>query len=295
MGDQAEEYSIEVAEAKDMGRVRALLPMAFSGRRRIRARVAKQLDTSRIIGAAAWWLRPTGESSRQAAFFIRVANPWMSRGVATSLVRGLMTDAREADASELVTGALSEEGGIVDKLLTPMGFDRRIRLTTYEDKVERLREIFTPLYERYTVRHKMPAAAKLVSLDEAPLEEVRNLVLRHLGGLPLGISRRLREGPRGYDRDLSVVLMMDGKVMGVLLARIENGVKVTDVVVVAPEMRGSWANLFIKQASLEKTIAAGIEITRYSADVQKHPDTAKQGLRTGAKICGHKVILGIDL
>ena len=141
----------------------------------------------------------------------------------------------------------------------------------------------------------MPPGARMVSLDEAPMEEVRDLVLNNLGGFPIGISRRLQDGPGGYDRNLSVVLTIDGKVKGALLARVVNGVKVTDAMMVAPEMRGSWASLFIKQASLEKTMAAGIETVRYSVDEKKHPDTVKQAKRTGAKICGYKVILGIDL
>ncbi len=292
---QAAEYSIGAANAEDMGRVRTMLPRAFSGNRQPRIRVAKRLDTSQIIGVVTWWLRPRKDSYQQAAFFIRVANIWLSRGVGDILMRELINEVRETGASELVTGALVEEAGAVENFLTALGFTRRLRITQYEDNVERLREIFSPLYERYTARHKMPAAAKLVSLDEAPLEEVRDLVLRHLGGLPLGIDQRLQDGPGGYDRNLSVVLMMDGKVTGALLARVKNGVKISDAMVVAPEMRGSWASLFIKQASLEKTMAAGIETVRYSVNEKKHPDTVKQAMRTGAKMCGYKVIMGKNI
>ena len=292
---QAAEYAIGVARAEDIDAVRVLLPKAFTGQRQPRIRVAKRLDTSQIIGVVAWWLRPKRKSFQQAAFFIYVASNWQSRGVGVVLVRGLINEAREANASELVAGSLVKEAGAVEKFLTAFGFNRRIRITEYEDKTERLREIFTPLYERYTARHKMPAGARMVSLDEAPMEEVRDLVLNNLGGFPIGISRRLQDGPGGYDRNLSVVLTIDGKVKGALLARVVNGVKVTDAMMVAPEMRGSWASLFIKQASLEKTMAAGIETVRYSVDEKKHPDTVKQAKRTGAKICGYKVILGIDL
>ena len=292
---QAAEYAIGVARAEDIDAVRVLLPKAFTGQCQPRIRVAKRLDTSQIIGVVAWWLRPKRKSFQQAAFFIYVASNWQSRGVGVVLVRGLINEAREANASELVAGSLVKEAGAVEKFLTAFGFNRRIRITEYEDKTERLREIFTPLYERYTARHKMPAGARMVSLDEAPMEEVRDLVLNNLGGLPHGITRRLQDGPGGYDRNLSVVLTIDGKVKGALLARVVNGVKVTDAMMVAPEMRGSWASLFIKQASLEKTMAAGIETVRYSVDEKKHPDTVKQAKRTGAKICGYKVILGIDL
>ena len=292
---QAAEYVIGAANAEDMGRVRAMLPRAFTGQRQPRIRVAKRLDNSRIIGVVAWWLRPKRKSIQQAAFYIRVVNFWQSRGVGDILVRGLIIEAREAQASELVIGSMVKEAGAVEKFLTALGFNRRIRITQYEEKVESERELIFPIYERYTARHKMPAGAKLVSLDEAPMEEVRDLVLNNLGGFPIGISRRLQDGPGGYDRNLSVVLTIDGKVKGALLARVVNGVKVTDAMMVAPEMRGSWASLFIKQASLEKTMAAGIETVRYSVDEKKHPDTVKQAKRTGAKICGYKVILGIDL
>ncbi len=292
---QAAEYSIGAAKAEDMGRVRAMLPKAFTGNRQPRIRVAKRLDTSQIIGVVAWWLRPKRKSFQQAAFFIRVGNPWQSRGVGNILVRGLITEAREARACELVTGSLVNEVGAVQKFLTALGFNRRIRITQFEEKVESERDLIFPIYKRSTARHKMPAGAKLIPLDEAPIEEVRDLVLRHLGGLPLGIGRRLQDGPGGYDRNLSVVLTIDGKVKGALLARIDNGAKVTDALVVVPEMRGGWANLFLKHASLEKTIAAGIETIRYSVDEKKHPDTVKHAARTGSKMCGYKVILGIDL
>ena len=211
-------------------------------------------------------------------------------------MRGLITDAREAGASELVTGSFVEEDGVVYKFLTTLGFNRRIRLTKYENKIERIWKVYFPVYERYAARHKMPASAKLVSLNEAPLDEVRDLVLRNIGGIPFGIGQRLSGEESGaYDRDQSVVLMMEGKVKGALLARVVKGVKVTDAMVVAPEMRGGWASLFIRIASLEKTMAAGIEINRYSADEKRHPETVKQAARTGAKIIGYKVILGINL
>ena len=293
---QAAEYSIWAAKGEDIDRVRAVLPKAFSEERRPRVRIAKRLDNSEIVGTVAWWLRGKRKSRRQAAFFIYIKNPWQSRGVGEVLVRGLITDAREARAYELVTGGMVEEGEAVYKFLTALGFDRRIRLTKYEDKVERRQELFSSLYERYTARHKIPEGAKLVTLDEAPLEEVRDLVLQNLGGIPSMISQRLRgEGSGGFDRNLSVVLMMDGKVKGVSLARVVKGVRIGDAMVVASDMRGGWANLLIRYASMKKTIAAGIEITRYSADEKKHPDTVKLAARLGAKIIGYKVILGINL
>ncbi len=283
------------AKAEDMIQVRALLPNAFVGERRPEARIAKRLDTSRIFGAVAWWRQTTAESILQAAFLIWIAEIKQSRGICTALVRGVMADASEAGVSELVTGSWINEVEAANNFLISIGFDRRLRLTEYEQKVERFGEIFSPIYERYKARHKIPEGAKLVSLDEAPLEEVRDLILRNLGGLPHGITQRIQRGPDGYDRDLSVVLTIDGKVKGALLSRNEKGVNVTDTMVVAPELRGSWASLFLKQASFERSVAAGIDIIRYSADEKKHPDTVKQAVRTGAAIIGYKVILGMNL
>ena len=136
---QAAEYAIGVARAEDIDAVRVLLPKAFTGQRQPRIRVAKRLDTSQIIGVVAWWLRPKRKSFQQAAFFIYVASNWQSRGVGVVLVRGLINEAREANASELVAGSLVKEAGAVEKFLTAFGFNRRIRITEYEDKTERLR------------------------------------------------------------------------------------------------------------------------------------------------------------
>ena len=295
MSDQSVKIFLGKAKAEDMIQVRALLPNAFAGERRPGARIAKRLDTARIFGAVAWWRQTSAESTLQAAFLIWIGKTRQSRGICTALVRGVMADASEAGVSELVTGSWIDEGEAANDFLTSIGFNRKLRLTEYEQKVERFGEIFTPISERYKARHKIPEGAKLVSLDEAHLEEVRELILHNLGGLPHGITRRLQSGPDGYDRDLSVVLTIHGKVKGALLSRNEKGINVTDTMVVAPEMRGGWASLFLKQASFERSVAAGIEIIRYSADEKKHPDTVKQAARTGAKIIGYKVILGIDL
>ena len=76
---QAAEYVIGAANAEDMGRVRAMLPRAFTGQRQPRIRVAKRLDNSRIIGVVAWWLRPKKKIFSAGRFFYSccefLANP----------------------------------------------------------------------------------------------------------------------------------------------------------------------------------------------------------------------------
>jgi hypothetical protein len=80
-----------------------------------------------------------------------------------------------------------------------------------------------------------------------------------MGGTTEGVRRMLEEGiKRGSMLPASVVLVVENAVQGVLLVEVGESTAVVDSVVVASSYWGGWANVFLKEAALQRALACGV-------------------------------------
>jgi hypothetical protein len=118
-----------------------------------------------------------------------------------------------------------------------------------------------PLCERMRRQGRIPASAQIIPLYEADLEAVTRLHLAQLGGDAATLMRRLRgEGPDAFSARYSRVLLVDGRMMGFILAhRASRDVAHVDANVVEPSLRGGWANIWLKLEATRGAISIGVK------------------------------------
>ena len=98
------------------------------------------------------------------------------------------------------------------------GFQPKPPTITYEAPMQSYIEAYTPVYQRVVERGRMPAGAKMIPLKDANREEVCRLLIDHLGFPASGTAERLRGTEQGYSQTISRVALLDGKLVGIILA-----------------------------------------------------------------------------
>ena len=96
---------------------------------------------------------------------------------------------------------------------------------------------------------------------EADVDEVARLHLTTLGGDRASLIQKLRgEAANSFSPRYSRVLLIDDRVVGVILAHRESReVVYVDANIVAPEIRGGWANVWLKLEATRGAIEWGIK------------------------------------
>jgi hypothetical protein len=131
----------------------------------------------------------------------------------------------------------------------------------------------------------IPAGATIVPLVDAPAAEVAHLVCREFGSSPAAALARIagRTG-RPFDPLLSVVLLLDGVVMGAQMVSIaSDGVLEAEANVVTPTLRRGWANLLLTHEGTRRSAAAGTGRFRFFCD-DRVIDTVNLARRCGAEL-----------
>ncbi|GAH15236.1 unnamed protein product, partial [marine sediment metagenome] len=118
-----------------------------------------------------------------------------------------------------------------------------------------------PLYDRLKSRGRIPESAQIIPLYEADADEVIRLHLAQLGGDPSTLAERIRgEGPESFSPRYSRILLVDGRVVGFILAhRASRDVAHVDADVVDPTLRGGWANIWLKLEATRGALNLGIK------------------------------------
>jgi len=140
-------------------------------------------------------------------------------------------------------------------------------------------QAYTPVYERVVQRGRMPAGVKMIPLKDANREEVCRLLIDHLGFPPQGTAERLRGTEQGYSQTISRVALLDGKMVGVILATYHGAMAMIEGTVVLPGHRHSWIAPALKYHIMHALIDQNVKFVQFSASESQHRDTANFGRR----------------
>jgi hypothetical protein len=171
-----------------------------------------------------------------------------------------MSEARSRGALALYAVQKADTSGEEAREWSWLGFSPCETVEYHELPLDQFEPRLAPLCERLRKQGRIPTSAKIVPLYEADLEAVMRLHLAQLGGDAASIIRRLcGEGADAFSARYSRVLLVDGSVMGFILAhRVSRDVAHVDANVVEPSLRGGWANIWLKLEATRGAMSIGI-------------------------------------
>ena len=187
--------------------------------------------------------------------------------------------ARSGARSISGTVEITKEAGAVE-FCERNHFDRVDALTNVEADFAEMREYLSRLRGRFAPSR----GARTVPLSAAPVDQVAQLHAQHVA----------QEGElnqwRGLvahtpEMDISPVVMIDGRVAGILLGELDGPTAVVRSRVVAPGYHGTWVNATLLAEALDIAWAAGIRRARFSY-TDSNRDTQKLAMRFRAEITG---------
>ena len=235
------------------------------------------------MGAAALAWVPRG-----FPVLVHVREGWRRGGVGRALVEAAM-DAAAGETRFVRAWSPVEQDSAPARFLAACGFTVFKRLLTFETDGVAFETAMGALLRR--ARARVPADASLVTLAEAPAQEVVRLVAPQFDALPHDVAWRLRPGVAGgYDPALSLVLMHAGRVAGAILCRRFGDSIEVDANVVAPAYRRGWANLLLVEGITRRARAAGLATCRFCCE-EHVTNTLNLGRRTQARFLAPKLLM----
>jgi GNAT superfamily N-acetyltransferase len=240
--------------------------------------VAAPAETNALLGAAGVWFKPTRTFPEYANGLVHVGEAHRRNGIGRSLLDCLTTLARGGGAKELRTRSM-EHSSAGFQFATACGFQSTSPTITYEAPMESYIEAYTPVYERVVQRGRMPAGAKMIPLQDANREEVCRLLIDYLGFPAHGTAERLRGKEQGFSQTISRVALLNGKMVGIILATYHGTMGMIEGTVVLPEHRHSWVAPALKYHIMHALIDQNVKWVQFSASEIQHRDTANFGRR----------------
>ena len=149
------------------------------------------------------------------------------------------------------------------------GFQPARRQQFFQAPVRAIADRLYPMMDMLRARGRIPDDAPILPLREAPLADVSWLVSGEFGGGPFRALETLagRAEQTGISTgDKSQVLLHDGKVVAVILARMDHGVAVVDGRVTAPAFRGGWPGALLLEHLVRRGQAEGVAEFRFHCD-----------------------------
>jgi GNAT superfamily N-acetyltransferase len=249
---------------------RMLLPETFADVAGREYLLATRPQQPRIAGAASFRRIRDGVSGVR----LHVIPPFRRQGIASLLLERLCADAAVAEGISEISREPAAES-----FCARAGFIRVEGLTAVEAAIERMREYARALRDR----SRVPESARLVTLPEAPLDQVARLhaeYVVHAGELNpwrAAIASELTALRR------SLVLLIGARVEGILLWHMDGSTAVVRSRVVTPQFQRGWANALLIAAGLDAGWEAGARRVRFTyADSNR--DTRKMAQRLSGEV-----------
>ncbi len=201
-----------------------------------------------VVGAAALTgvMRPLPLPG--PGLMIHTIPPCRGQGVASALCKSAAAVARTQAAQALYAAQRVEFDGPEMEAWRRLGFEVCETVEEHEAPVAQFELRLAPLMERFRREGRIPDGAKIVPLYAANRDEVLQLHLTAMGGDRASLARKLSgQGSGAFHLRLSRVLLVDERVVGCVLAhRTSQSAFTVDATIVAPELRGGWANVWLK-------------------------------------------------
>jgi GNAT superfamily N-acetyltransferase len=257
---------------------RMLLPDPVPGGGPREFYVAVEEAPPRILGAVAFRL------GDRAVFGLRlrVVRTHRRRGIGSRLLRRVIDEAARRGDRVVIAPVELEAEPDAEPFLRAHGFLHQARLMTVEAPVHEMRQHLAQLRRRLEAAGKIPSGARLVRFADAPQEEVARLYAQHIAGNPGMQPEVVAHLIKQQKVDASPVLIVDGKVEGMLLWSLEETVVTVHARVVREPYRGGWANALLMGAATEEVCQAGAQTVRFDIPGGNR-DTLKLSRRFQAK------------
>ena len=231
--------------------------------------VAKDAATGAILGAAKGMPVRMESGQFQLRIAVHVPKPFRRRGVATALIDHLAGDAREQRCGSLAVLLEPEDRDGALPFLGARGFQTVDQMITFEARVERMAALLFKQRRWLIDRGRIPAAARIVPLAEAPIEAVAELHASSIGGVATRIAASLTELARSPDGRDTVVLLIDGIVRGYQHCDSKGDLSTTHALAVTEDLRGGgagsgWAGLVLMADRIEECTRRGVVRSRFS-------------------------------
>ncbi|MCX6598483.1 MAG: GNAT family N-acetyltransferase [Acidobacteria bacterium] len=239
--------------------------------------LALQPGTASIVGAASFSVSPAGST----ALRLHVIPPFRRQRVGTALVQAIMRSAPAAGVRGLTGEVHPMSEPDAPHFAEALGFQRLHRLCTMTAPVADLRGQLTALRQRLRQSGRIPAAAQLVMLPEAPQLEIARLFeqwisLEGVGAVPTQALTREASAA-------SPVVMVEGEVAGFLLWQMQGETAIVLAWVVPPRWSNSWVNVALLAEALDIGWAAGARQIEYDVLDGNHQPT-KLAQRAGGTV-----------
>lgn len=192
---------------------------------------------------------------------LQVIAPRRRNGIARTLLGQLTVLAQEEGAQALYASQKVDAESEAMRAWSALGFIPCETVEHHELPVDEFEPQLAPLCERMRQRGKIPDSAQIIPLFAADTSQVLKLHLATLGGNPTVLMQKLHgEVPGSFMPRLSRVLIVDNRVVGFILAtRTSREIAYVDANVVAPEVRGGWANVWLKLEATQEAMKHGIK------------------------------------
>ncbi len=214
-----------------------------------------------VVGAAAATSEFRPKEPKGPGVAVHVIPPCRRQGVGGALLEEVARLARERGAHAIYSANRVEAGSEEERACEWLGFEPSEQVLEHELPLEGFERILAPLHERMKKRGKIPAGARIIPLYAADHDAVLDLHLASMGGDRESLKARMRGGvARAFTPRYSRVLMIDDRVVGCILAHIvSREVAIADANIVSPELRGGWANIWLKLEATRGALSIGIK------------------------------------
>lgn len=272
-------FTVRKARAADAAACRMMLPEAPAGAERW---IAVERDRGLAIGAAA--LNPALRTAPLLGpgVMIHVIPPCRGVGVGSALRAQLETHARRNDWQALYATQRVESDSEEMHRWQRLGFDVCETVEEHELPLDQFEPRLAPVVERFRRRGAIPADAQIVPLYAVDPLAVLQLHLHHLGGDRESLLRKLHgQGDGAFHPRYSRVLTLKGRTVGCILAhRKSASVAAVDATILAAEVRGGWANAWLKLEATRGAASLGITHFHFST-FDQYADTRRFTAKLG--------------
>jgi hypothetical protein len=191
---------------------------------------------------------------------VHVIQPCRRQRIGAALVEALAAAAHQRQAQALYSAQRIELDGAEFHAWRGLGFDVCETVEQHELPLDQFVPRLAPLVEHLRQRDRIPPDARIVPLYAANPAAVLQLHLDHLGGDRGVLYQKIRGvGPGAFHPRYSRVLLVGPRVVGCILAhRASRRVAAVDATILVPEVRGGWANVWLKLEATQGAQSLGI-------------------------------------
>jgi GNAT superfamily N-acetyltransferase len=212
---------------------RMLLPEACANPIGRHFRIAHLGESLTLVGALSY----RDDGTAVGGVRVHVLPQHRRTGIGSRLLEAVEEEARRFGRGRITADVDLHNEPAAEPFLTSSGFQKLGTITFAEIGLEDLRASMQAGGERMkSGRNALPASFRFVELSEAPMAEITRLYAEHIAHMQaLAGWRQTLQIDRATD---SIALLIDNKLAGFVLARVDNGVLYIPAWVIAPEHRG---------------------------------------------------------